>query len=450
MANDMTTSSYGTTPVSIVLNNDNEDRAQASAQIVINGQIDQSITLTQNHFNFTLAETANAADLVFTLITPLPSGIKLNVTTMPGDVSSFSYQDVLDGLVVLTITDPDAIADLELALNDGQNPSITVAVKIITPSEDTNTQRLESETPQSSEADAPQEAASVQADNAPLSSSQDQGAQGQNNDDDVLPPLPTAVHSSQNNNVVLDEDTTEEVVYQIDSGNDYAARDGQTQINDFKLGQDILSFTTVVEDNNLTSITDLLAKASGDSSTFEDDQFLVKVNLGRDNADNTVITGLTFFFREGWVDDNGVAAPSGLTINFETPMTASDFLDKIGGIESFDIPNLLIKDLTVLPTLLGGAEHLKFLVKGAAPDFSTSDQDGLSVSAFIDAVWINSNHSVYTGESTNDASINDTVIYTDATQVNILAVLEDYVYDANDFSSDYAFIGETNVTLTIV
>lgn len=212
----MTTSSNGTPTVPIVLNNDNEDRAQASAQIVIDGNTDQNITLSPNHFNFTLADTAIAADLVFTLITPLPAGIKIIVANIEMDVLAFSYQDVLDGVVVITITDLNAIIDLELALNDGQNPSVTVAVEIITPSADANTQGLQAEVPQSSQGEAPQEAVNVEAETPPLSSSQNQAAQGQN-DDDALPILPTIYHSS--NNVELDlSDNTEEVVYQIDTG----------------------------------------------------------------------------------------------------------------------------------------------------------------------------------------------------------------------------------------
>lgn len=152
----MTTSSNGTPTVPIVLNNDNEDRAQASAQIVIDGNTDQNITLSPNHFNFTLAETAIASALVFTLITPLPAGIKIIVAHIEMDVLAFSYQDVLDGVVVITITDPDAIADLELVLNDGQNSPLTVAVEIITPSDDANTQGLQSEVPQSSQGESPQ------------------------------------------------------------------------------------------------------------------------------------------------------------------------------------------------------------------------------------------------------------------------------------------------------
>ena len=43
----MTTSQHGVTAASPFINNDNEDRAQASAQIIAHGLMDQSITLAQ-------------------------------------------------------------------------------------------------------------------------------------------------------------------------------------------------------------------------------------------------------------------------------------------------------------------------------------------------------------------------------------------------------------------
>jgi len=77
-------------------------------------------------------------------------------------------------------------------------------------------------------------------------------------------------------------------------------------------------------------------------------------------------------------------------------------------------------------------------------DFSTAENDGLSFLAEVSMIWLKRSLSVLTGEQTNDADTFDTVIYADAAQTQIIAVLEDFTSDLD------GHIGDTTITLTIV
>lgn len=92
-----------------------------------------------------------------------------------------------------------------------------------------------------------------------------------------------------------------------------------------------------------------------------------------------------------------------------------------------------IRKLTSLASAISDADVIT--------DFSLSDKDGLSMLAEIRSIWLDQSSSVATGETTNDINTKDTVIYTDQSRTEIIAILEDFTGALNDS------IGDTTLSL---
>ncbi|XDZ65715.1 M10 family metallopeptidase C-terminal domain-containing protein [Alphaproteobacteria bacterium LSUCC0684] len=103
--------------------------------------------------------------------------------------------------------------------------------------------------------------------------------------------------------------------------------------------------------------------------------------------------------------------------------------------------------------LTGGSGADQFVITSVATaiadanvitDFSLSDKDGLTFLAEIRSIWLDQRNAVVTRETTNDANVKDTVIYTDQALTEILVVLEDFTGMLKDN------IGDTTVELNVV
>jgi len=133
--------------------------ASISISIVITVPLGHEITLSADHLNLP-TPSVYVENITFTLIAPMPSGVVLTGLKPEGDVAVFTYQDLIDGKVTVSVTDPMAIIDLRLSLDDGQNPPLEMTVEIIPP---------EAMASQSSQADFQAEAQAI-----PQSNNQDQ------------------------------------------------------------------------------------------------------------------------------------------------------------------------------------------------------------------------------------------------------------------------------------
>ena len=104
--------------------------APISVQIIIPIQMGLEITLSADHLNLP-TPSVDIENITFTLMARVPSGVVLTGLKPQADVAAFTYQDLIDGKVTVSITDPMAIIDLRLSLDDGQNPPLEMAIEII-------------------------------------------------------------------------------------------------------------------------------------------------------------------------------------------------------------------------------------------------------------------------------------------------------------------------------
>ena len=331
-------------------------RTQVTAQVVISGEAGQTIILSPDLFALTFPEETEPAAIHYT-VTSSSAAVTVRYQDSAAPLSTFSHQDLLDGAVVVTITDPSVLVDLNLTVrhdaggddHDGAASEIDVRVEFIKPSSDQQA------------APDPVEAHSLADEPVPSSEAQNTAAE-----DD--PPPPTIVYNQRaSDQIDLEEDETEEVVYSFSGGENFAAADGQDHIKDFTPGRDVFSLAPREKDENLTTLADLFEKITGDPDTMADDQIIVGVNFGPDSEGNYAVTGVTLNFREGWVHDGGLISLPLVTISFDAPLSLTDFVTKIGGIENFDLRSLTLKKISLLPELLGGADHLKFLEETPVP-----------------------------------------------------------------------------------
>ena len=331
-------------------------RTQVTAQVVISGEAGQTIILSPDLFALTFPEETEPAAIHYT-VTSSSAAVTISHQDSTTPLSTFSHQDLLDGAVVVTITDPSVLVDLNLTVrhdaggddHDGAASEIDVRVEFIKPSSDQQA------------APDPVEAHSLADEPVPSSEAQNTAAE-----DD--PPPPTIVYNQRaSDQIDLEEDETEEVVYSFSGGENFGAADGHDHIKDFTPGQDVFSLAPREKDENLKTLADLFEKITGDPDTMADDQIIVGVNFGPDSEGNYAVTGVTLNFREGWVHDGGLISLPLVTISFDAPLSLTDFVTKIGGIENFDLRSLTLKKISLLPELLGGADHLKFLEETPVP-----------------------------------------------------------------------------------
>lgn len=90
-------------------------RTQVTAQVVISGEAGQTIILSPDLFALTFSEETEPAAIHYT-VTSSSAAMTVRYQDSTAPLSTFSHQDLLDGAVVVTITDPSVLVDLNLTV----------------------------------------------------------------------------------------------------------------------------------------------------------------------------------------------------------------------------------------------------------------------------------------------------------------------------------------------
>ena len=346
--------------VSVAINDGDDAPMITTSFIAVNPGDTGSITLTDDNINFTDSDVPeDPANIIYT-ITAVPSGARIT----RGDVElsvggTFTYQDILDGWVALTVSDESALSGLRFTIADSADANLVQAsldiqvrdvVSIATPDDAANN------------VDYSEDTRNLVIDTGDYAD-QIRGSQGSDFITGGLANDTINLDSGDGNG--SGQDT---VVYNFGSGSISTAIDGGDVITGFRRGEDIFLLKTESDNPELATLDGLLSYVSGsDRESSHDDFITVTPNFvfgpedGGNNIVVTGITGITFHFHDAGIYGGGYLLASGfVSITFDEQLDWADFLSLIeidngnGTVdENFNYGRGLIRDVSALPNLMG-------------------------------------------------------------------------------------------------
>ena len=329
-----------------------------TSSIAVNRGDTDSITLTDENINFTdLDASEDPANIIYTIETAAPgAGLERNNVPLSAG-GTFTHQDILDGWVTLTISNANGLLGLRLSVTDGKDTNPAEVALNIQARGVPNIARPEA----GNNVDYSGDTRNLVVDTGDYG---DQIKAAQGSDfitgglgDDTINLDPRAGNETG-------QDT---VVYNFGSGSIFTATDGGDDITGFKRGEDIFLLKTESDNPELATLDGLLSYVSGsDKGSSHDDVMIVTPNFvfgpedGGSNIVVTGITGITLRFEDSGRYGGGYLAQGHVSITFDEQLDWAEFLSLIavdndnGTIdENFNYGRGLIRDLSVLPNLMG-------------------------------------------------------------------------------------------------
>ena len=325
--------------------------------IAVNRDDTDSITLTDENINFTdLDASEDPANIIYTIKTAAPgAGLERNNVPLSAG-GTFTHQDILDGWVTLTISNANGLLGLRLSVTDGKDAN---PAEVLLSVQARGVSSIARPDEVADSVDHSRSGGNLVIDTGDYN---DQIKAAQGSDfitgglgDDTINLTPRAG----------DETGQDTVVYNFGSGSIFTATDGGDDITGFKRGEDIFLLKTESDNPELATLDGLLSYVSGsDRESSHDDVMIVTPNFvfgpedGGSNIVVTGITGITLHFEDAGIYGNGYLAKGYVSITFDEQLDWAEFLSLIeidnGTIdENFNYSRGLIRDLSVLPNLMG-------------------------------------------------------------------------------------------------
>ena len=325
--------------------------------IAVNRDDTDSITLTDENINFTdLDASEDPANIIYTIKTAAPgAGLERNNVPLSAG-GTFTHQDILDGWVTLTISNANTLSGLRLSVTDGKDAN---PAEVLLSVQARGVSSIARPDEVADSVDHSRSGGNLVIDTGDYN---DQIKAAQGSDfitgglgDDTINLTPRAG----------DETGQDTVVYNFGSGSIFTATDGGDDITGFKRGEDIFLLKTESDNPELATLDGLLSYVSGsDRESSHDDVMIVTPNFvfgpedGGSNIVVTGITGITLHFEDAGIYGNGYLAKGYVSITFDEQLDWAEFLSLIeidnGTIdENFNYSRGLIRDLSVLPNLMG-------------------------------------------------------------------------------------------------
>ena len=157
------------------------------------------------------------------------------------------------------------------------------------------------------------------------------------------------------------------VVYRI---GDHSAEDGADTIMGFVRGQDrlVLSLPDNADTRAITSFTSLINFINGGKvNDLTDDQFLVLLDINFDSNNDAMLTGLSFHFQNGALNDEGKVSMPMVSLTFADPITSTGLLTVLN-VDQTMIPTIInsdgvLIDLNYFDDLMGGVASIGIIVE---------------------------------------------------------------------------------------
>ena len=326
-------------------------------QIVVGAGFNGKVTLAAEHLNYTDKDsTANGNTVIKYTLERLPAGVSITKDgTALLENGTFTQQDVIDGIIILTINESQPLAGLTLSvsINNIAESSRIHDFAILT--------RFD-----------------LYVDDADAINTIDLT---------TYPDLYYTITAGRGDDEInLNTDSTSgknKIIYEYDEQSK-TATDGGDVITGFKRGEDIFTLTTKTLHE---SQEEVLAAADGDNKdSFADNQFIITPDL-KFTGGTAMVTGITLVFRENQTSSSGRMSDNSVQISFDKALSWDEFLGaiKIGDDANFDYNHLAVKSAVVLPTLLGEGSGLMldFVTAILVSDAGAEIIDGTAVAADI-------------------------------------------------------------------
>jgi hypothetical protein len=157
------------------------------------------------------------------------------------------------------------------------------------------------------------------------------------------------------------------VVYRI---GDHSAKDGADTIIGFVRGQDrlVMSLPDNEDTRAISSLTNLINYINGGTANdLTDDQFLVLLDINFDANNVAMLTGLSFHFQNGALNDEGRISMPMVSLTFANPITSAGLLN-ILNVDQTMIPTIInsdgvLIDLNYFDDLMGGVTSIGIIVE---------------------------------------------------------------------------------------
>lgn len=350
-----------TVTVTIELIDDTAPEIVANIIDVYHSHLTKALIVTEEMISYTDENPQQIPGQIQYIITgDQPTGVTFvlfsdaNKTSKTTNVSTFTHQDILNGLVGLEFTDLTQIDGFNLHVSDGFN--ISKAPVFL----EFRREFLVEDADQSTTIDFSAEVSNFKI-NAGYGYDTVKTGQG----DDII------IGGMGRDIVDLSGGGDDTVIYQFSIGLDgnVYAKDGNDRVINFELGKDKLVFKPNFENNNIRSFDEYMSLFKGKDNTWrtQDDQMQVSPQFSVDGSEITV-SGLIFHFRHSGPSNNGFYSNPKIVISFLTKIPFFDFFDLIDmhpddpnttGFDNFDKTFLKIIDLSVLPQIFGN-ENIVF------------------------------------------------------------------------------------------
>jgi hypothetical protein len=344
-----------------------------------------------------------ASEIVYK-VEALATGLNLvKDSTVLAVNGTFTQQDILNGDISLAITDgAESLTGLRLSLSDGENEGDAFDFAVRRPESVTNVDGVNT-------VELSDQAGSYTIET------------GDGNDVITAARGDDVIEAGLGDDIInLDGDTDsstnagrDQIVYSFGSGTVYSAADGGDTISGFKRGEDVFLLQTASESADLQTLDGFLRTASGTDSRY-DDRMAVTIDWTSDTSGASpvyYVAGIALHFQDASLYSGGRLSSGVVKIGFAERITLDDFLalievtnDDESTDVNFDHGRGTIKDLTVLPTLLGEGSLRLEATTPVTLSFTemTSIDEGESVAATSVATITLTNGEGYTLASNDD------------------------------------------------
>ncbi len=342
--------------VSVAINDVDDAPTITTSFIAVNPGDTGSITLTDENINFTDSDVPeDPANIIYT-IRQAATGASLTRGGVALSVNgTFTHQDILDGWVALTVSDESALSGLGLTIADSADANLVQASLDIQVREVADIATPEA----GNNVDYSEDTRNLVIDTGGYGD-QITGSQGSDFITGGLGDDTINLDSGDGNG--SGQDT---VVYNFGSGSVFTATDGGDDITGFKRGEDIFLLKTESDNPELATLDGLLSYVGGPNKISSHDDVLTVTPNYEYESDGSgghifFLTGITLHFEDAGIYGNGYLVKGRVSITFDERLDWADFLSLIeidngdGTVrENFNYGRGLIRDLSVLPNLMG-------------------------------------------------------------------------------------------------
>ena len=351
------------------------------SKVYYGNDVGQLITLTSRHLNYTDQDTTLLAsnEVTYKVLT-LANGVNFYKQGLILNAQdTFTHQDLLDGRIMYKITDISSLTGMTLGISDPNNMNTASSTFVFSPRH----VPVPLQTPnQNNGSETTINLAHISADSLIKTGNGKDNITASKGSDEIYASGGDDVITLDDN--LTDNDTGGEdtVIYNFLGKSVFVAQDGGDKIIGFRRGEDILNFQAITDDPRIQTMDGFFDHLKGsDKSSNQDDLLMIAPHFSIETlADGTTsfsVNGIQFHFQGTTDYDTGGIAGGHISLFFDEALSWAEFIklisistDQGSKDTNYDYGRSIIKDISVLPNLLGDGS---FVFKSLGREFGVLD-----------------------------------------------------------------------------